>query len=142
MGSRYLRLLGVLVLLLLPVATYRDSIAERDTSLTFFIGRAVVMATLGFGLYRRNVWAVRLIYVFGWGMLFLTILGFVWFRYPDIESLSWRWPILLSFCLAAITIFIPATELTGRSRSKASEERIRETGNPYQAPSAEIEQEP
>ena len=133
MWSRYLKTFGVVILLLIPIATYRDVFVNDNKTLLYLISRVVLSSALGIGIYRRNIWTIRLCYVFGMGMLFLTVFGMVWFRYPDLEALLLFWPMILLCGAFAITFFVPVAELTGRTIKKVASEEI-ESENPYRPP--------
>jgi hypothetical protein len=132
--------MAVLVLLMIPVATYRDIFSAHDRSMFFLLFRAGLFTAVSLGLWRKNIWAVRICYAFGSFMLFVFIVGVVWLDFKSTFEIVQMWPQLLMFGLLALTYFVPAAELTGRTRQELPtpvEDVEPDSGNPYEAPRAD-----
>ncbi|TWU37553.1 hypothetical protein Q31b_43410 [Novipirellula aureliae] len=133
--QRYLDVLAAILLFLLLGTTYRDIADGQDDSLLVMASRFIVFPSLAYGLVRRNVWVVRLVYIFSIFTISVffagkLVLGFSMSTTQAARTIAYLMPF-------ACTVFISRDKLLPKRRPFVAVGKSSNPENPYVPPSGD-----
>jgi len=137
--QRYLYLLAAILIFLLVGTTYRDMADGQDNSLFVIASRFVVFPSLAYGLVRRNVWVVRLVYVFSIFTISVFVAGklVLGFSMSTIQAAR-----MVAYLIPfACTVFIPRNNLLPKRRPFVAVGKSSNPENPYAPPTGNPEKD-